>query len=145
MSHVATVDLHVKDLDALAAAAQDCGCELIRGQESYKWFGKSVGDYPLPEGFAAQDLGKCAHAIRIPGAANAYEVGVVARRDGKPGYTLLWDFWRGGFGLQDKIGDGAKKLRAAYAVQVAVKKLRATGARVTITKQEGKTVIRATK
>lgn len=146
MSHVATVDLHVKDLDALAKAAEECGCELVREQKRYKWYGKSVGDYPLPTGFTAEDLGKCEHAIRVKnGNGNAYEVGVCKRRDGKPGYTLLWDFWNGGYGLQNAIGADGKALRANYAVETTVKTLRAKGCRVEVKRVEGKRVIYGTK
>lgn len=150
MSHVATVDLHVTDLKALAAAAAACGCELIEGQQKYKWYGRSVGDYPLPAGFSAQDLGKCEHAIRVKRkegtfAGQTYEVGVCKRRDGKPGYTLLWDFWQGGFGLEQAVGKEAKALRSNYAVEVAANKLRAKGCRVEIKTLPGKRVIYATK
>jgi hypothetical protein len=104
--------------------------ELVRGQKTYKWYGRSVGDYPLPAGFGAHELGQCEHAIRIPGQPSAYEIGVVARRDGKPGYALLWDFWHGGFGLEEKAGQDCKKLRQSYAVQVAAKQARKQGYRV---------------
>lgn len=135
MSHVEQLDVHVKDLDALAQAAKELGGELVRGQDRYKWFGTSVGDYPLPKGFTKEDLGKSDHVIRIPGNSKAYEVGVVRRRDGKPGYSLLWDFWNGGFGLRDLIGEGGNKLKQEYSVQVAMKQARRDGYRVTRVKR----------
>ena len=119
MSHVATIDVHITDLTALEQAAKRLGLELVRDQKTYRWWGHSVGDYPLPEGFGKDDLGKCEHAIRIPGDNRAYEVGVVARRDGKPGFTLMWDFYAGGYGLEAKVGEGAKKLIQGYAVEKA--------------------------
>lgn len=121
MSHLAKIDLEVNDLAALEASCAPLGLEFVRGQQTYRWFGRSVGDYPLPEGFKASDLGKCDHAIRVKGNYKSYEVGVVARKDGKPGYTLLWDFWCDGFGLQDKVGDGGGKLIQEYVLQVATK------------------------
>lgn len=124
LSHVATVDVEIKDLVSLRKACDRLGLELVEGQETYKWYGESVGDYPLPAGFQASDLGKCSHAIRLrpdsPVYTNqAYEIGVVARRDGRPGYQLLWDFYCGGFGLQDHVGEGCAKLKQAYANEVA--------------------------
>lgn len=135
MSHVATIELEVKDLEALAEAARRLGLELIRGQQTYRWFGHSVGDYPypLPQGFTEQDLGHCEHAIRIPKNdqipehKQPYEVGVVRRRDGRPGYTLIWDFFAGGYGLQKLIGNGAANLKREYAAVVARKQAQRSG------------------
>jgi hypothetical protein len=122
----------VKDLDALREAAKRLGMEFVHGQSTYRWFGKHVGDFPLPEGFTAAELGTCEHALRLVDAQggrndDAYEVGVVKRRDGRPGYTLLWDFFAGGFGLRDKIGDNAGHLKREYAAVVAVKTAMARG------------------
>jgi hypothetical protein len=134
MSHVATISLEVKDLDALGEACKQLGLELVHGQQTYRWFGKHVGDYPVPAGFTVEDLGKCEHAVRIPlgqqGADQAYEIGVVRRRDGKPGYTLLWDFWAGGYGLQAKVGDNCKHLVREYGLAVAARKALAKGFQV---------------
>ena len=131
MSHVATIEIEIKDLDALEAAAKELGLELVRGKTSHRWYGRSVGDYPLPAGFTADDLGKCEHAIRIPGDDRAYEIGVCRRRDGKAGYTLLWDFYAGGYGMAAKVGgDKAPKLVQGYATHVAIKAARAGGFRV---------------
>jgi len=127
MSHVATVDIEIKDLDALETACKRLGLELMRDQTTYKWYGHSVGDYPLPEGFTAEDLGNCEHAIRVPHNEMAYEVGVVRRRDGKPGWQLMWDFWNRGYGLQGLVGDNCSKLKQMYATQVATKAARMQG------------------
>lgn len=140
MSHVATIDLHITDLESLAKACPELGLEFCESKSTYKWFGKSVGDYPLPAGFKASDLGKCEHAIRVTGNKKAYEVGICKQRDGKHGYTLLWDFWRGGYGLKDKIGLEAGLLKQAYAAQVACKQLRKQGLRVTVNKQANGTM-----
>lgn len=131
MSHVTKIDTEIKDLNALAAACQEIGCELIIGQKTYKWFGSYVGDSPLPQGFRKDELGKCEHAIKVKDATGqTYEVGVVKRRDGREGYTLLYDYWQGGYGLIKKIGDGAKTLTREYKIQVASKKARQQGYRV---------------
>ena len=127
MSHVASIEIEVKDLSCLREAAGRLGLEFMEGQESYRWFGESAGGYPLPAGFAVEDLGKCEHALRVPGKPDAYEIGVTKRRDGKAGYTLLWDFFQGGYGLQDRVGEGAGRLVQEYARSVAVKQARRQG------------------
>lgn len=110
----------------------------MRGQQTYRWYGEHVGDYPLPAGFAIEDLGKCEHAIRIPGQDNdkipgsiaPYEVGVVRRRDGKPGFQLMWDFYDGGKGMEVRVGKDCTRLRQAYSIAVATKFARQQGFRV---------------
>ena len=136
MSHVATIDLHIKDLAALKAACRTLGLEFVEGQTTFRWYGRHVGDYPLPEGFTTADMGLCDHAIRLPGNTHAYEVGVVKRRDGKPGFTLMYDFWAGGYGLEAAIGKQASRLRQQYAAQVAMKQARKQGFRVTQSVQQ---------
>lgn len=131
MSHVGDMEVHIKDLVALEAAAKRLGLELVKGQTTYKWFGHSVGDYPLPAGFEKADLGKCEHVLRIPGNSQAYEIGVVRRRDGKPGFQLLWDFWKGGYGLTDKVGESGGLLKQAYAIETTKKQMIRDGYRVT--------------
>ena len=118
MSHVAIVDVEIKDLTALARACENLGLKFNEGQKTYKWYGRSVGDYPLPDGFTASDLGKCSHAISIPGNKNAYEVGICKNPNGK-GYLPLWDFWNGGYGLQKMVGDNCDLLVHEYSKEVA--------------------------
>lgn len=138
MSHVAKIEIEIKDLVALVAACRRIGCTLVQGQRTYAWYGHHVGDYPLPEGFKAEDMGHCEHAIRVPGAD--YEIGVVARRDGKPGYTLLWDFWGGQLARQ--LGPNGQKLVQAYGIEAAKSVARKQGYAVTeTTKPNGAVVL----
>lgn len=133
MSHVTTVDIEVRDLDALADACRACGCELVRDQKRYRWYGRHVGDYPLPEGFTANELGCCDHAIRIagPDGARAYEVGVVRRRDGKDGFQLIYDFWgQHGAAIQKRVGDGCATLRQSYGTALVRRELKRRGYQV---------------
>ena len=132
MSHVATVDLEVKDLTCLALAAQRLGLEFRPGQTTYKWWGHHVGDYPVPEGFQVSDLGQCEHAIGwpegTPGLGDQYacfEIGLCRRRDGRPGYVLLWDFMDQT--LVNKVGKEAELLKQAYAQEVVLKQARMQG------------------
>jgi hypothetical protein len=146
MSHVVQIELEIHDLDALERAAARLGLVLTRGQQSYRWYGYSVGDSPLPAGFEKTDLGHCQHAISIPGDNRAYEIGVCQRRDGKEGYTLLWDFWNGGYGLQDKVGEDANLLTQAYATEVTINEYQSLGYYVTESlTEDGEIVLNASK
>jgi len=126
MSHVTDIKTEIKDLDALAIAAEKLGLELVRDQKTYKWYGKFIGDAPLPEGMTEEDLGQCEHALRVKGRPNAYEVGVIKAKNGK-GYTLLFDYYAGGQGLMKHIGDNAGKLTQRYAAEAAIKQARRQG------------------
>lgn len=146
MSHLVKMKVVVKDLDALAHAAQACGCELVRNQTTYKWFGHFVGDSPLPEGFTVDDLGKCTHAIRVKNPENpdCYEVGVVARPDGT--YTLLYDYWQRGRGLENAIGEKANTLMQNYSTTVAMRQAQKQGFRVSKTvNNQGQVVLLCSK
>lgn len=136
MSHVATIDLKIMDLDALEAAAKTCGLELRRGQKTYEWFGRWVKDYHAHDaayknGFDPNDYGKCDHAIINPtGGHGAYEIGVVARDDGS--YALIYDFWgTSGRVLKDKVGgNNCEGLAQEYSVNVATKQAKKQGLKV---------------
>jgi hypothetical protein len=124
MSHVSKIELQINDLETLKAACKRMGLEFVPDQLNYSWYGKHIGDYPLPEGFTLDDLGKCHHAIKVPGAS--YEIGVVKRN---ARYFLLWDFYSVG-GLESRLGKGASKLRQAYAVERVHKEARRKGYRI---------------
>ena len=147
MSHVSDLKLHVRDLQALKAAAKTLGMELTE-KKTFKWYGTSVGDYPLPAGFTKADMGKCEYALTITGNSRAYEVGVCKARGGKPGYVLLQDFWAGGYGLDAAIGKEGVKLKHSYAVEIAKKdmqKFQRECFRMTQTrKADGTLVVKAT-
>lgn len=121
MSHMVEMEVALPSLDLLGKAATACGMELVKGQKTHRWYGRWVGDYPMPAGFTKEDLGKCDHAIRVKGAnAQTYEVGVVRRRDGR-GWTLMYDFWQGGHGLEAKAGKNCQHLLQNYGLE-AIKK-----------------------
>ena len=117
MSHVTTIKMEIKDLQALEECCKKAGLEFRKGQKTYKWWGYSVGDYPIPKGFTKEDLGKCDHAIGVPNKST-YEIGVVVK-DGK--ITLLWDFYGGGQGLEKVAGKDCCNLTQAYTQNVAIK------------------------
>ena len=111
-------------------AAEKLGLE-VRQKKTYNWFGRHVGDYPLPEGFTQSELGKCEFALGVIGNDGAYEIGVVKSKTGN-GYTLLYDFFNRGYGLMPKVstdGEGLNLLKTEYGVEVAKKALRRKGYR----------------
>ena len=113
--HVSTLKLEVKSLEALKAACARLGLTWQEGQTHYKWYGHYIGDSRLPQGFSAEDLGKCTHAITVPGAR--YEIGVQRWNAGT--YKLLWDSWSSG-GLTQALGEDLNKLRQAYGIEAAL-------------------------
>lgn len=69
MSHLATVEAQIKDLDAVEAACKEMGWTLHRGQTQFKmWYD--------------DQFEKCDHAISIPGNFNGMELGLVKQDDG---------------------------------------------------------------
>lgn len=141
MSHVVIIDVEIKSLEALIEAGKACGLQFMEGQQTFKWYGTHVGDYPLPAGFTKADMGKCEHALRVIGNDNAYEIGICKRRDGKAGYVLLYDFWAGGCGLEAAVGKKSLRLVDHYGAQVAAKAMRRKGYRVSIAENEQQEVI----
>ena len=143
MSHVESVSVTITVLNALKAACTRLGVEFLENKKTYNWFGRSVGDYPLPAGFTAEDLGKCEHAIHVPGVR--YEIGVVPLKSGK-GYTLLYDFYgrsaaHDGEKLKEKFGNGLKKLVDAYSLAALKRQARAKGYLSHETKKDGRTLL----
>jgi hypothetical protein len=139
MSHITSININITDLSALKAAITEFGAEWREGQQTYTWFGRSVGDYPLPEGFTKEDLGKCEHAIRLPGCE--YEIGIVRKKDGT-GFTLLYDYWSPREYHQERVngehpvtvvdgvmmgGEGLGRLKQIYGVNKATYAARAKG------------------
>ena len=111
MSHVAKIELEIQSLEDLKLACRRLGFIFQENQQNYQWYGRSVGDYPLPEGINVDDLGKCDHAIKVPECT--YEIGVVKRGTK---YILLWDSWHADE-LEQKIGSDAGTLKQAYTIE----------------------------
>ena len=116
-SHVVTVKVQITNLDALRAAAEYCGLEMTKA-ETYRWYGRHVGDYPLPEGFTAGDLGKCDYKLSIPDShPGQYEIGVTYKNGA---YVPIFDFYGNGVNLQKHIGEEGEKLTNRYALECAI-------------------------
>ena len=140
MSHVTTVQVMIESLESLEMAANSLGLEFVRDKTSYKWYGHHVGDYPIPDGFKESDLGKCEHVIRVPGSETAYEIGVVKRRDGKPGWTMIYDFWGScGREIEQKAGERCSALAKQYTKTHVIRGAIARGLKVEERQVNGKT------
>jgi hypothetical protein len=131
MSHVVGMGMRFRSLECLARAGEECGMELIK-QSNYRWFGRYMSDSPLPEGFTADELGKCAYILRVKGKDNedAYEVGVVPSKTHPGEWELLYDSW-GTYGakLMKAIGEGGNKLKQSYTLNIGERHARKLGLR----------------
>ena len=132
MSHVIASNAVYTDLEVLEAVCEPLGLELVRDKSTFRWWGRHVGDYPVPEGFTADDMGKCEHVIRVKdveGSRTAsdapYEVGLVAARgENQEGYVPMFDFYGGpGRQIQALVGEGCNDLTDAYVMGLAEKLL----------------------
>ena len=133
MSHITeleaeTADQSIKDLSVLRRAAERCGLEFREGQTTFhSWAtdngGQLQGDYPLPEGRTAADVGKCKHAMGIPAAEHHenqhdnYEIGVVESKKFPGTYSLMYDFWGGA--LEKRVGKGCEDLMMFCQMEAA--------------------------
>lgn len=126
MSHVATVEIEVKDIAAIKAACEELGLVFHEGKETFKWYGRWVNDYSANDaaykhGIDPKDYGKCKHAIGVKGNSNAYEIGLVEKTDGS-GFALIYDNWGSqGAALEKVAGKGLGLLTQGYVKQVAKK------------------------
>jgi hypothetical protein len=132
LSHISKIELEIKDLEALKNACNTLGFQFMENQKEYIWYGKWIGNQPLPPGITEDDIGKCDHAIRVPTAQ--FEVGVVRKGNS---WILLWDNWIAG-GLQKVIGKDAGILKQAYSVEAVKKISRVKGYRIVQKKLRGK-------
>lgn len=103
------------DLEAVRLAATNCGlaCE---ARSDYRWYGQSVGDYAVPAGFTAAELGKNAvlvlavpepkrSELRHRYGQDPYELGIVPDPLNPGCYTMMCDYFMRGYGLCDLVGD----------------------------------------
>ncbi len=135
MSHVSRVDIIINDLDCLVKACKDLGFEL-RESKTYRWYGRWVGDTPLPPGATVEDLGKCDYEIVVPGAR--YSIGV--KKIGK-GYVMEYDYWSPG-GLPQTLG---KQIKTHYNKHKVTKEAKKRGWRIREEKTNGKIKLRLSK
>ena len=108
MSHVILIEPERDyQLDRLKLMCDLSGWEMIKSK-TYQWYGRHVGDYPIPTGLTKEEIGTCDYEIKVP--CCGYSIGVKSK-DGK--IYLLYDFWSGGKGLEKALGgrNGTNLLR----------------------------------
>lgn len=131
MSHVASVEVTITDLNALKEACKALGWKFLEGQKTYRWYGTWVDDSPVPDHlfspaetariramsredrrkFMTDYLGKCDHAISVPGAG--YQIGLRSRGDGT--FSVAFDWYQQRTLLDALGGQKAPKLVQAYS------------------------------
>jgi len=122
LSHISKIEIEIQSIEDLKQACNELGLEFREGQKDYKWYGTQRESVSGNDN--QTDLGKCDHAIKVPGAK--YEIGIVKK--GKH-YELLWDNYYTG-GLEEKVGKNAGFLKQAYSIQRIKREARIKGYRV---------------
>jgi hypothetical protein len=140
MSHVASVECFVTDLDALKSAADRLGFDLVQAT-TYKWYGTWVNDFrggvaAVSNGHDPKNFGKCDgwKLRRKDHKDGMYEVGLVNRVDGQPGFELLYDNWSsGGRAIEERAGKNLETLKNELAAEVTMRIMARQGYRITRT------------
>ena len=149
MSHVADVDIKIRDLDALKIAVTRMGGQLMRDQKTHQWYGRFLNDWQSDRAAArrrdASTFGTCDHAVRFDGIN--YEIGLVKEADGS--FTAIYDTY-GGSGSHDgqKLeaacgGAGLPTLKNEYAAAVTTRVLARKGFRVRRAEENRKITLKA--
>jgi hypothetical protein len=122
MSHVAVQETKpgeplFADVDCLKAAAELLGCRLVK-RNTYAWYGRHVGDYPMPKGMTAEQLGKNAEYVieaTEEGKAKAgvsggcYDVGIVPDANNPGAYVPIYDFYGQLHGIDRLLGSPVRE------------------------------------
>lgn len=137
MSHIADVDVLIKDLPSAEATAKHYGGELVYGQTTHKWYNAFLNDWQDPRAAVNRrdpaTFGKCAHAIKFPGIN--YEIGLAQNADGS--FTPIYDNYgydgsrHDGHKLEQLMGVGLKGFVDKYTEISTLRKLARQGWRVT--------------
>lgn len=139
MSHIGTVECFVTDLgDVRAALAHLPGLELVENRSSYKSYYGQSGN--------GRDGATCEHVIRrVDG--KGYEIGIIRRLDGAPGWELQYDSWSsGGAALHEIAGVGLATLKDEIAAATSMRILQRKGYRIARTRNAaGELQLRATR
>jgi hypothetical protein len=114
MSHIVSIPFQCRSLDAVRAACGRLGSRSAKGRRPTDGGADGRATRPLPDHVRVEDLGKCHHAIKVPGVT--YEVGIVANADGS--YDLRWDYFDNALCVA-MGGQNADKFRQTYQIEVA--------------------------
>lgn len=135
MSHVADVDIKIKDLDCFKKAVEALGGEYLPDETKIRWYGRFLNDWNSnraavnridPKRFGKSDAG----IARFPGCS--YDVGLLKNEDGS--YTPYYDTYGQGHGLTKVLGgEDCMSLKNEYAAATSIRMLARKGFRVTRT------------
>ena len=126
MSHIATIKLEIKDINAFGAACRSLGLVILPEVTRCQW-----------EPGATQ---KCDYVMQL-GSLSNYQLGLQRQTNGS--YSLIQAAWVPNQ-LRDVIGDKAINLQDAYAREVAIAQLQSEGYSVTTwTNDQGEIVVEA--
>lgn len=139
MSHVTCYPgLVITDLNVLKEVGAELGLELVEAK-TYKWYGRWMNDYSAEDaayklGIPTEDYGKATggYKLKLKDNNHAYEIGLHKDPAGSGGFVLVYDFFGGqGKALQNVIGEKGEKIKQAYSLALAKKKMVQKGFRVT--------------
>lgn len=135
MSHVADVNIKVKDLSCFKTAVEALGGEYLADATKIRWYGRFLNDWNSERAavnridakrFGTSDAG----IARFPGCN--YDVGLLKNEDGS--YTPYYDTYGSGHGLTKVLGgEACTRLKDEYAAAVTTRMLARKGFRVTRT------------
>lgn len=99
-----------RDRQALQMACDMLGLEIVETNK-YKWYGRSMGDYPTPN--VPGTLGENAEfVIRLTEETKVklkqqdpYDIGIVSDPVNPGCYVPLYDHYAGGYGLSEVVGE----------------------------------------
>ena len=119
MSHVASQDTKAgeplfADLACLRKAADMKGFKVV-DTPHYNWYNRYMGDYQKPEVMKIDELGHNALFIlrmkeparskyRHSNGCDPYDIGIIADPNNPGCYTLVYDFYHGGYGIDELLG-----------------------------------------
>lgn len=116
MSHIQLIEPEREyNIPSLMEMSRLANWEMAKSK-TFQWYGRWVGDTPLPKELTLVDLKEVDYEIKVPKAQ--YSIGVKIK-DGK--VHLLYDFWKGGFGLEQALGGSScGKLKQHYNMAEAL-------------------------
>ena len=116
MSHIKLIEPEREySIEGLQVMAKLMGAIMVKSK-TWGWYGKWVGDTPLPKELILSDLNEVDYEIRYPDAK--YSIGVKVKNNR---VHLLYDFWNGGYGLETALGgSNCGKLKQHYNMAEAL-------------------------
>lgn len=119
MSHITAIKTVkgkplITRLDAVRTAAEHLGLEVVETNK-YRWYGHHVGDWAIPQGFKQSEMGTNATCVlrvtdpkrsqlRAKYGQDPYDLAIVPDPLNEGCYTIMYDFYNKGYGLDEIVG-----------------------------------------